>query len=216
MYGMRWVVLIVLCFGSGCSIFGRKEAQGSIAAAPVDSMWPAGRAPIARPTDKQAGIMWGQACVGNPSAAPDANSYVKVWSSGLDGFNASSERRRLYTTGNVAMEFLSRASWGASVGGTVDYRFEDGALVLLVGQHPQYLYHWWFAAMSSTVWRVAIPSDIVKIVGVAEVQCFGDARIQLGADWWTSVNSPPGTQTEAYASPWIDASAGRIVLSGGP
>ncbi|MDO8582140.1 MAG: hypothetical protein Q7S16_04690 [bacterium] len=220
-----FLVLLLVISSSGCSIFRRitGEDEGgseSAIAAPADSPWPNGHATEMRSWDKGAGIAWAQGCVGNSNAATDANSYVKIWWLRLDGITTSGEYRQLamdnYASGSMAGGLLSRANWGASIFDFMDYRFEDGALLLPVGNRSECLYHPWQVALGATVWRTPLSSDIVKIVAVAELQCFGDARAQIGADYWTSPNSSYGTQTEACASPWVDASAGRIVLAVDP
>lgn len=220
MQNLRVGVLLAVLVG--CSFFDKSRREdvqeNASSVAPPDSMWPNGHAAVARPEGKGAGTTWAQGCTGNASAAPGADSYVTMWWMELRGKTTNGTDQLLvrvdYSTARVEGEYLYRgAKWGISVPGlALAYRRADGTAVFPVGDHPEYLSHWWLPSLDANTWRIALPPDIVTIWGEAEIQCFGDARFQMGADWWTSVNSPPGTQTEAHASRWYSAADGRIVI----
>lgn len=114
-------------------------------------------------------------------------------------------------------------NWGAYIPGsdwgfyiptqnTDLYSFEGGALKLWVGRYPNRMIH-----PDTLRWpRASVPSDTVRFVVRAEVQCFGNAVFQIGGDAWLAPSTlwnPPTSNVEMCCSRWAQASDGRFVLT---
>jgi hypothetical protein len=163
-----------------------------------------------------AGIAWIAATTAT-IAGPHASSYVLLYRLTLYGVRANGEHVLLASDdyGSIAADggAWTRTPWfGANVAGATVFGRQGGAALVPVGEHPEWVYHAW-----NHVWpKPALTGDIVQLVGDADVQCFGDAVLVAGSDYWerpdASCSGNACPLIEAGQSHWVAAREGRVTI----
>lgn len=226
-------VAFVLILGAmiGCSFFSgvTKEIFGTSAFGPSDSPEILREGQSERlPAGYTAMNGWSAGCMLDASASASDASYVLVWWLELVAVNAAGVEtvvERDDYSGGVAKgtcmyredqwgDYIPGSDWGHYIPtqNTDLYNFEGGALKLWVGRYPNRQIH-----PDTLRWpRAGVPSDTVRFIVRAEVQCFGSAVFQIGGDAWlapATLWNPPTSNQQMCCSRWVQASDGRFVLT---
>lgn len=212
---VRWMVVPVIGMIlslSACSIFDRVFGESKPNVAPPESVRKEPYGPRDRPAGFNAAIAWLNVCQRDRST----EGYALVYSLNLVGVTSTGSWIKIYSQlyshpDHLAGGFFPKTPWFSQMleGQTV-FTLDIGAMRVPTGTRPEGVYHPWQAKWP----RAELQPEIQKILATADIQCFGNAVAQVGADYWpaTDTGSAGQPEYEAGASRWISAADGRVTL----